>query len=219
MEQYIEQITSQITPLLEQMTGMFPALLGTIIVLILIAFCSYRFLRLELSVSGAIGLGFVGYTYAPLLLAQIQGLPEGIDYSALVGAVCAILGWILAWLLHKIAIFAVGAGAGFSLGTIVFGFIYAAFPDVEFLGTPAFYYIVSIICAIAVGIIFVYLFKPIYIILTSFGGMICAGFLLSFSIFGMAALSGTYLYATLAAGAVLGLIATIVQFSKSSENA
>ena len=205
--------------MLEQMNGNFLFLVIYCIALVLTAFYSYRILRLELSISAALAGGYFGYLLlAPLLLEKIADtLPEGVDFAVVIGVVCAILGWILAWVLHKIAVFLVGASGGFFGGTFAFGFIASMFPEVEFLSSDIFYWIITIVCALLAGVIFVYLFKFLYIFITSFGGMVGASYLLGVSMFGENAHEPMFLYPTLAVGAVFGLIAMVVQYKKAED--
>ncbi len=214
----LEQTTEQLLGFYQQMTGSFLGVIGVCVVLVLLAFYSYRILRVELSASAAIGGGALGYlVIAPLVLSNIQGLPEGIDFAAIIGIVCAILGWIIAWALHKLAIFLVGAGGGFYAGSFVYLFVALKWPEVEFLQSSAFFWIVSGILALAAGIIFVYLFKPLYILVTSVGGVTGAAYLLGASVFGAQVNEVQYLAPVLAVGAIFGTVAAVVQFKKASE--
>ena len=204
--------------MLAQMSGNFLFLVGFCIALVLLAFYSYRILKLELSISAAIGGAYLGYLFAPNMLAPLADtLPEGVDFAVIIGVACAILGWVLAWALHKLAVFLVGAAGGFYGGTIAFAFIALRFPDVEFLSSEIFCWIITIVCAILAGVIFLYLFKFLYIFITSFGGMIGAAYLLDISMFGYNAHEPMYLYPTLAVGAVFGLIAMVVQYKKAED--
>ena len=225
----MEQILSTLNPealaesyakMLEQMNGNFLFLIIYCLALTLTAFYSYRILKIELSISAALAGGYFGYLFlAPMILEKIADtLPEGIDFAVIIGAVCAILGWILAWALHKLAVFLVGAAGGFYGGTFAFVFIAYKFPEVEFLQTDIFYWIITIVCAILAGVIFVYLFKFLYIFITSFGGMVGASYLLGISMFGEKAHEPMFLYPTLAVGAVFGLIAMVVQYKKAEDN-
>ena len=102
-----EALAESYTKILEQMNGSFLFVLIYCLALVLTAFYSYRILKLELSISAALAGGYFGYLLlAPLILANIADtLPEGIDFCVIIGVVCAILGWVLAWVLHKIAVF------------------------------------------------------------------------------------------------------------------
>ncbi|MBR3680675.1 MAG: hypothetical protein IKL79_01570 [Clostridia bacterium] len=214
----IEQMSQQLVGIYQQMTGTFLGVIGFCLALVLLAFYSYRILRVELSASAAIGGGALGYlVLAPLILSKIQGLPDGVDFAAVIGIACAILGWIIAWALHKLAIFLVGAGGGFYAGMYVFIFVALKWPEVEFLHSEAFFWIVCGVLALAAGIIFVYLFKPLYILVTAVGGTVAAAYLLGASVFGANVNNVQYLTPVLTAGAILGIIAAVVQFKKANE--
>ena len=224
----MEQILSTFNPdalaesyakILEQMNGSFLFVVIYCLALVLTAFYSYRILKLELSIAAAIAGGYFGYLFlAPLILSNFaDSLPAEIDFCVIIGIVCTILGWVLAWVLHKIAVFLVGAAGGFYGGSFLYAFIAGQFSEVEFLQSELFYWILAGVCAILAGVIFVYLFKFLYIFITSFGGSIAAAYILGISMFGLNAHEPVYLYPTLGAGAVLGLIAMIVQYKKAED--
>jgi len=211
-----EETMAQLEELYAQMLASFPILLSVALALILVALYSYRIFRLELSVGGAIGCGTAGYLFlAPFILEKIPNLPEGIDFAAIIAIVCAILGWVLIYALHKISLFLCGAGVGFYIGMILAAYLAAALPDAAIFQNNIVFWVICGICALALGIIFVFLFKPLYIILTSFGGMIGAAMLMAIAIFGQP--DSIVLYVTLGVGAVLGIIGTVVQFKKAND--
>ena len=211
-----EELFAQIGELYTQMLSSFPMVLSVALALVLVAIYSYRIFRLELSVSGAVGCGALGYIFlAPFLLDKLPTV-EWIDLAAVIGVVCAILGWVLIYALHKVSLFLCGAAIGFYAGIFVASFLALNFTDVALLQNEVFFYVVCGICALACGIIFVFLFKLLYILITSFGGMIGACYLISLSVFNE--MNPPILYGTLAVGAVLGIIASVVQFKKASEH-
>ena len=213
-----EQITQNITEYYLMMTSSFLGVVGLSVMLVLLAFYSYRILKLEISVSAAIGCASLGYfTLAPILLEKIPTLPEGINLSAITGIACAILGWILAWLLHKVAIFLIGAVGGFYAGMMIFSYVTSKWPGVEFFFTDAFFWIVTGVVALLAGILFIYLFKFLYIFTTAFGGMLAVSYLLGLSIFGGNLMEMPYLIPTLAVGAIFGIVAMVVQYKKAAE--
>ena len=160
----ITQTTEQITNIYTQMTGTFLGVLGICLALLMLAFYSYRILRVELSLSAAIGCGALGYiVLAPFIFENIQGLPEWIDFAAITGLVCAIIGWALAYAVHKLAIFIVGAASGFIAGFYIALWAAMKWQEVAFLQSEIFLWITCGVLALACGIIFVYLFKPLYI--------------------------------------------------------
>lgn len=214
----ITQTTEQITNIYNQMTGTFIGVLGICLALLMLAFYSYRILRIELSASAAIGCGVLGYTFlAPFIFENIQGLPEWIDFAAILGLACAILGFVLAYAIHKLAIFIVGAASGFIAGFYVALWAAMKWSEVAFLQSQIFLWITCGVLALACGIIFVYLFKPLYIIVTAVGGSVAAAFLLGLSIFGENLFSTYFLIGTLSVGAIVGIVASVVQFKKASE--
>ena len=214
-----EALAESYTKILEQMNGSFLFVLIYCLALVLTAFYSYRILKLELSISAALAGGYFGYLLlAPLILANIADtLPEGIDFCVVIGVVCAILGWVLALVLHKVAVFLIGAAGGFYGGLCLAQLIAEHVPDVEFLQSEIFIWIIAGLCAILAGVIFVCLFKFLYIFITAFGGSVAAAYLLGISMFGLNAHEPMYLYPTLGVGAVLGLIAMIVQYKKADD--
>ena len=214
----LQQSSEQIINFFNQMTGTFIGVMGVALVLLMLAFSSYRILRIVLAASASIGGGALGnLVLAPLIFANVEGLPEGIDYAAIVGIACAFIGWIIAWALHKLAIFLVGAGGGFYGGIFVYDILKNTCPDVEFIQSDMCFWIVCIALAIIGGLLFAYLFKPVYILITGLSGSVAAAYLLGSSIFGVQVNDMNYLVPTLIVGAILGIIASVAQFKNSSD--
>ncbi len=214
----LQQSSDQIINFFNQMTGTFLGVLGVALVLLMLAFSSYRILRIVLSASASVGGGALGYlVLAPIIFANVEGLPEGVDFAAIIGIVCAFIGWVIAWALHKLAIFLVGAGGGFYGGIFVYDILKNTCPDVEFIQSDLCFWIVCVALAVIGGLLFAYLFKPVYILITGLSGAIAATYLLSSSIFGVQVNEMNCLVPTLIVGAIIGIIASVAQFKNSSD--
>ncbi len=198
------------------LSGMaFPVILAIAITCILMAFYSYRIFRIEISVAGSIGLGFVGYTVlAPLVLRGIQA--EGVNLQAVIGIVCAVIGWFAAYKLYKLAIFLCGAFLGYSLGAFLTALLAVKLPEVTFFNSSTGVIVISAICAAIAGILFVTLFKAVYILLTSIGGMILAAMLAGSSVCNLATAPVASVI-LLMIGLLTGIVATVYQFKHAED--
>lgn len=204
---------------LETLTSLgFPVALSLVISLILIAFYSYRVFKLELAAAGAMLFGNIGYSMLAPLIFRSLPTPEGVNLYAIVGVICAIVGAAVMASVHKLAIFAVGGGVGFLLGQTVYSVILEKAPELSegFLGTEVGFYVVAGSTALAVAVLMLLLFKPIFIILTSVGGMYFATLTVVQLVYpGIYTLGDTGELATLALGGILGICAAAKQFKNS----
>ena len=198
------------------LSGMtFPVTLVTVLACMLMAFYSYRIFRIEISVVGSVLLGYVGYALlAPLVLQNVQ--IENVNLAAAIGIVCAIAGWFIAHALYKLVVFAAGALLGYSLGAMLAETLASTFTDVQFLCSDTGKIVVAAVCALIAGILFISLFKVVYILLTSLGGMISAVFLAGMSVCDVATMPAVYL-GLLVLGTVLGIVAAVHQFKHAVE--
>ena len=194
-------------------TAGFPAVLGIVIALIILAFYGYRLWSFEVKIIVAIALGVVGWSLATAYI-PLESIPEGINLPVIIGIACAILGAVIAKFLFKLSIFASGAFLGFSLGSVVFyPLLLGILSDVAFMYEPYMIYVVGGVFALLLGILFVTLFKHVYIIITSLGGMITAGYLVG------ALISPTPIgtLVGVALGIVMGIVSTTKQYKMARE--
>ena len=194
-------------------TAGFPAVLGIVIALIILAFYGYRLWSFEVKIIVAIALGVVGWSLATAYI-PLESIPEGINLPVIIGIACAILGAVIAKFLFKLSIFASGAFLGFSLGSVVFyPLLLGILTDVAFMYEPYMIYVVGGVIALLLGILFVTLFKHVYIIISSLGGMITAGFLVGTLI--MPSNAGIFVGVIL--GIVMGIVAMTKQYKMARE--
>jgi hypothetical protein len=196
----------------------FPMALSCVIALILIAFYSYRVFKIELAAAGAMIFGNIGYSMLAPLIFRSMPTPEGVNLYAIVGVICAIIGAAVMASVHKLAIFAVGGACGFLLGQTVYSVILEKAPGLSegFLGTEMGYYVVAGSTALAVAVLMLLLFKPLFIIVTSVGGMYLATLTVVHLVYpGIYTLGDIGELATLALGGILGITAAIKQFKNS----
>ena len=194
-------------------TAGFPAVLGIVIALIILAFYGYRLWSFEVKIIVAIALGVVGWSLATAY-RPLESIPEGINLPVIIGIACAILGAVIAKFLFKLSIFASGAFLGFSLGSVVFyPLLLGILTDVAFMYEPYMIYVVGGVFALLLGIIFVTLFKHVYIIISSLGGMITAGFLVGTLIMP----SNAGIFVGVALGIVMGIVAMTKQYKMARE--
>lgn len=191
----------------------FETALATIVLLIISAFFALRLYKIYISAAGAVAFGFGGY-YIVAELMDVGTIPtiEGINLHIVAGFAAALIGFILAALLNKVVLFVVGAAAGFVVADMFLLPLISGFFPIE--GDANL--IVAGVIALIVGALVCALFKPIYILVTSVGGMAIVG--------GVVVLLAmpynlTVFIIGLVVGAVVGIIPTIYQFKASANEA
>ena len=106
-------------------------------------------------------------------------VPSIIDFSALVAVICAVIAIFLTRFAYDFMIAILGGAAGYFLGSmLIYNILVGYFDTLNFLKSPYVSYIVGGIFAAIFGILFITLFKHVFMILTSFGCMIDAALLL-----------------------------------------
>ena len=202
------EILADPTMLLSMVT--FPVALIAAALLVLTAIYGYRIFKTTISVTVCVACGVVGSTLAPFILASLP-IPaiEGVSLSAIVGVVLAGIGLLLGFKLYKLSLFISCAVGSYFVYTPVATLIAAMLPDVPLLNSPEGLMIVSAVLALLTGILMLLLFKPLYIIITSIGGVALAVGLIAVSVapgYPVAGLVG------LGVGALLGIPAAKHQF-------
>ena len=185
---------------------------------------SWRLLKLMLPVSGAIIFANLSGLITPYVVEALGSPVLGpISVGSAVTLLCALAGALLMGLLYKLAIILLGAAGGWAIGGIISGMIAANQPDLELFistdGNPSMgSIIVCAICAIVLGVLAVFVFKALYIVITSVGGMMAA--------FAMAGLilvnptdeaSMTILYLCIVLGVVAGVFCAVHQFKTAND--
>ena len=159
-----------------------PALIVAICLLVLIAFEGHKLFKMALHVAIPAGAAVLGYMFLAPFVVKYAGalpIPEYIEIPALVAIVCALLGLFISRCAYNFVIMCLGGGCGF-----LFGYVYAwrvirnFFSSLEFLNTPMARYIIGGVCASVLVLVFVLLFKHVFIIGSSFGCLGFAGLLL-----------------------------------------
>ena len=196
----------------------FVPMLIALIACVAIAFFAYRFYRICITAATAYGFGVLGYWFAETILVDKLSVSLPIDEVALVPAVAlifALIGAIIAMCKYKAATFLVGAGVGYSLSTIAASYLGANGAGVEFFDGTAGKIIVAVVCAIVAAFLLLFFFKFFYILITSVAPMALAGLIVVTLV--CATYAADYALYALIAGAVIGVIAMIYQYKKSSE--
>ena len=156
-------------------------LLAAICVVSLIAFEGYKLFKMLVYIGGAFAFGYLGITYLAPALAEniVPMLPENINYPGLVAVVCALLAVFLTRCAYTFMIMVIGGVGGYFLGsTVIYNLLVGCFNTLDFLQGDMVKHIVGGVIAALLALIFILLFKHIYMLATSFGGMIACALLL-----------------------------------------
>ena len=196
---------------------LFVAVLAAAVVCGIVALYSYKLFRIELVIEGILLFGILGgVVLGPWLENALTFIPDSISISAILGILLAIIGGFIMHFFFKFALFITGAAIGwFGMYSFGLGFLAEKFPDFAFFQDNAGKIIIPILTAIILGVIFIFLFKFLYIILTSFGGMCGAAVLLGLAIVPDGGM--VVLIASLVVGAIAGICATVYQYKNNSK--
>ena len=194
--------------------AMFPVVLVAVIGLGFLAFRGFWFFEKALTVMGAIFFGAAGSTMlGPIVVASLgESAPANVNLSVIIGLICAALGAVLIRVLYKVALFVCGAFFGYTAGHAIAALL-ASLTKAEFFTTGNGDLITCIVVAVLVGILCVFLFKPVYIIVTSIPTMVAAGILLGTSI--VTTGDQTVLIVSGVVGLIVGIAAASHQFKHS----
>ena len=188
----------------------FITLISIALFLVFNAFFGYKIFKFAIIIESSVGLGFLSYAFVgPFFVKTVS---EAVNVYAIFGIVGAILGIILAVFLFKIMLFLNGAALG---GISCLSFFYLFRFDSVILSSTWFIITASVISAILIGLLFVFLFKPIYILITSVGGMTLAGFILSALICPKVLVILSIIFS--AVGFIAGIVAAVYQFRRNSK--
>ena len=193
----------------------FVITLASVLVLGLIALFSYKIFKLSLTIIGALAFGAIGSMFLAPLLINAIGEVGAVNLTAIVGFVCALIGGLLMHFLFKLALFVTGAAGGwFFVAPFVLALLQSQF-EAEFFATETGYYVVSAVCALLAAILFMFLFKFLYIVITSVGGMTVAGFMVGSAIMP----ANLIVWVAFAAiGLIAGIFAAVYQYKINAEH-
>ena len=220
MNGYIGEIFSgiELPPEVAEMVASygFVLTLPIAVVCVIVAFWGYKIFKASLSIVGALVFGVLGATVVgPLVVGSMGDVLPGINISAAIGFVLAIVGAILIGVLYKVGIFVSGAAGGYLIGQMLLPLFASLLPDVEFITSELGTIIIPAVMALIVGIFSVFIFKFLYILATSVGGMTIVGFLVGTSVFNEP--DGTVLIASLVVGAIVGIFAMVRQYKNADD--
>lgn len=189
----------------------FEIALASVVLCIISAFFALRLFKIYISAVGAFTFGYIGY-YVMLILLDEGLVPpvDGINLQVLTGLVAAILGFLIASFLHKVVLFVGGAAGGFLLGNLVVELISANVTPID----ENVALIISGVVALVIGALVCAIFKPIYIFVTSIGGMALAAVIVSAILL---PLETHYIIIAAIVGALIGIIPMIYQFKRDAE--
>lgn len=156
-------------------------LLAAICILALFAFEGYKLFKMLIYAGSAFGFAYVGYMYIAPLLAQHVGsyVPEIIDFNILVAVLCGVIAIFLTRFAYNFMIMVLGSAAGYFLGSmLIYEILVDYFNTLDFLKAGYVKHIIGGVFAAILGILFILLFKHVFMILTSFGGLIDAALIL-----------------------------------------
>ena len=156
-------------------------LILAVCLMVLLAFEGNKLFKMALYVGIPTGCAVVGMKYlAPFLSGYLAHyVPEFVNFDAIVGIACALVGLFIARCAYNFIIMFLGGAFGF-LGGYVYGWrvLKGFFSSLDFLDTKGARLIIAGVCAAVCVLFFILLFKHLLIAATSFGCMVAAGIFL-----------------------------------------
>ena len=189
--------------------------IGAVILLGLLAFFGYRFFKAILIIGGGVGAGYAGGVYLAEHVEKFitdRGLElDFIDWTFAVALVCAIIGALLVAFAYRAIIFLGGGAAGGYVGyTVIAPKLAEKLPDVALLQSQVGTILVAVLLGLVCALVFLLLFKFIFIVATSLGGMAGAIFLAVYAVY--PTVPQMIAIGILAVGAVIGIFPMLRQF-------
>ena len=149
-------------------------MLAAVCLLALIAFEGYKILRMAVFGGGAFLFGYIGFVYlAPFVPESVANmLPDVVDLNALCAVACAVVAVLLASFAYNFTIMILGGIGGYFLGSMfLYGLLVNYFNTLDFLYDPKAEIIVGCVVGAVVALLLVLVFKPLFMVVTTFGAL------------------------------------------------
>lgn len=156
-------------------------ILGAICLLALIAFEGYKILKMAVFGGGAFLFGYLGFVYlAPYVPESVSTMiPDIVDINALCAVACALVAVLVAAFAYNFMIMILGGVGGFFLGyTFLYNLLVGYFNTLDFLHDPNAKLVVGFVVGAIVALLLVLVFKPLFMVITTFGALSGAAVLL-----------------------------------------
>ncbi len=214
----LEKIISAVLGLGDKLGAfVIPVAIAAVVLLALFARYSYKCFRFALPVLAGVAAAFIAFSAVRDLVTG-SSISDLINIEYVAGAVVGLAIAGICVKLHGLAMLLLGAGVGYvALGGLVretllgvdyiYGLAVAAGSTVSTIIGVA----ISLICLAVCAFIFKKLFKAIYVLVTSIGGMAAACGIAAVFIFANTSIAELTLLVALVIGAVVGLILSVKQ--------
>ena len=189
----------------------------SLVAIILYAFCAfygYRIFKFSMKFISAVALGVVGANLvAPLVTEALGTATVGpVSLSALIGLLFAVVGFVIAVYVYKLALFLLGAGAGFLAGELVTDILVSSGVLADFFASDAGYWVACGVCALVLGLLCAFLFKPLFIVISSIGSMFCVFSVVAVLLFSAETVTGIIALIPAILAVIVGIVAAVKQF-------
>lgn len=165
----LQGITEETLLMMEEYVNLpytFLAIIAAAVLVLILAFNSYKMFKILIGIAGAIGGAYAGYTYLVPLI-PLEGVLPGVNLGAVIGIACAGIGALIGYFLYMVGVFAIGGWVGWTVGLSILTSIVAGGNAAEFFTQEYAEYIFGGVGALIFAILFVSLFKHVMIIVPS----------------------------------------------------
>ncbi len=194
-------------------------LLGSICVLLLLAVQGYKLFKMFMYVGSAFLFAYIGLNFlAPKIPENILSfVPEGVRSDMLVAILCALIAVFVTRCAYNFMIMLLGGVAGYFLGAkVLYGMLIEHFHTLEFLKFDFIPHVVGGIIAVVLALLFILLFKHLFIIISSFGCSIVAALILQSLVMPGAGTSIKIAFAVL--GVAFGIYCVVHQYKEEEKD-
>lgn len=194
-------------------------LLGCICVLMVLAVQGYKLFKMLMYAGSAYAFAYLGMMYlAPKLPASVTSLiPEGVQADAVVAILCALIAVFLTRCAYNFMIMLLGGVAGYFLGAkVVYGMLIQHFHTLEFLQHEVVKHVVGGALAVVLAILFILLFKHLFMVIASFGGSVAAALVLQSLVMPAGDMTIKIAFAVL--GFALGIFCIVHQYKQEEKD-
>lgn len=221
LDQLIGFLPAPINGYVQQFKVLFAIVAASLFVLL--AFEGYKLFKMGMYVIGAAGFGIVGYMFvAPYVRETLTTFLADIKLSminpdVLVALLLALFSIFLTRCAYNGMLMLMGLAIGYYVGNnVLTGYVVNYFNTLEFLKDDVTGIVIGGLCGAVLAILFILLFKHIFMIATSFGCMVVAAYLTCSFLIPTA--DTTILLAFIILGIAIGVYACWYQYKEEEKS-
>ena len=192
--------------------------LAAVCLLVLFAFEGYKLFKMLVYAGGAFTFALLGYMVIGPLVSENLGITiaENVDLNAIIAIACALIAIFLTRFAYEFMIMCLGGVSGYFLGSIlIYSILVNYFNTLDFLKADYVKHIVGGIFAAVLGILFILIFKHVFMVGTSFLCLMEASLLIQSLLMPDADLNTRFCF--ILVGIAAGIFAVVHQYKEEEK--